>query len=202
MQYQRPHITVAEYRDVHGQVVRYGHRWEDDDGFRGSPPAWSYSQLGHDDRFDVVVEVAQALTQYLTDNFEIQVSTNGSHTTLTPANHAQSPLTIDADPSRHHVTLNAGYGVEVHFPVCGCQACDEDVLCLIEDLEEQTLAIVNGGLVERLSDRDLSYEITLPDGQCGSRSKIDRYRRKELKSQFTRHERQWEPWTPKSADLV
>lgn len=69
----------------------------------------------------------------------------------------------------------------------------------MEELEEQTLAIVNGGLTERLDGRDLSYEISFPGGARGSSSKIDRARRKALKSHFQARQRPWEPWTPKDS---
>lgn len=198
--YERPVITIEGYRDSDGQVIPYGCRWENESGFRDSPPDWAYSKLGHDQRFDVVVQVGQALVSYLAESYAVDVSADGTRTTLTPFDPVQSPLTIDADFERHHVNLKAGFSFEVDFPSCGCQACDDDALDLLDELECVTLAVVSGRFTERLSGRWLRTEVVFPDGGIGREVKIDRAKRKLFKSQFEHNTRQWKPWTRKQID--
>jgi hypothetical protein len=193
--YERPVITIEEYRDPDGQVIPYGHRWENDSSFAGSPPEWAYSKPGHDQRFDVVVQVGRALVSYLAESYDVVVSIDGTQTTLAPVDPAQSPLSIDADFERHHVNVKAGFSFDANFPSCGCQACDDDVRDLLEELESVTLAVVNGGVTERLNGRWLRTEVVISDGVVGSEVKTDRALRKHFKSQFKHNIRQWRPWT-------
>ena len=206
MAYQRPSITITEYRDSEGRVIPYGHRW--DDGNPDSPPEWAYSQRGHDERFDVVVEVGQALIKYLAAHYEVTVTGDESQATLTPGHPDQAPISIKADFDSHGVVLKAGFSMESYFPDCGCQACDDDVLDLIESLEDQTFGVVNGGLVEDLAGGFIGWEINYPSGSYSSRSKADRATRNAVKAQFKKHQgrwklqhrRSWQPWTARIDD--
>lgn len=124
----------------------------------------------------------------------------GSVVTFTPLNAGEVPRTIEA--GGHGVVLRAGLGVERFFPDCGCQACVDDVLELIEDLEEETLGVVSAGLVERFHGSWLGYEVP-GEGHfysSGGGQTIDRARRKAIKPEFTRGQRHWQPWTPKPAE--
>lgn len=47
------------------------------------------------------------------------------------------------------VAVRAGHAYERGFPVCGCDACDEDPDRLATDLEETLEALATGGLSER-----------------------------------------------------
>ena len=208
MPYQRPKITIKEYRDPDGRVIPYGHRWDDDDDNPDSPPEWAYSKPGHDERFDVVVEVGQALIKYLAAHYEVTVTVtvtgNDTQATLTPDNPDQAPITIKADFDSHGVVLKAGFSMDERFPVCSCQACDDDVLDLIEDLEDEAFAVVNGGLVEELGGRHIGWEVKCADGSSyGSSYRADRATRNAVKAQFKKHQgrwklqhrRSWQPWT-------
>lgn len=207
MAYQRPTIVIEEYRDSAGRVICYGHRWDDEFDNPDSPPEWAYSRRGHDQRFDVVVEVGQALIKYLAAHYEVTATGDGTHATITPDDPDQAPITIEADFDSHGVVLKTGFSMEAFFPDCGCQACDDDVVELIEELEDQTIAIVGGGLSEELGGRFIGWEVTCADGSSYSSShRTDRTTRRAIKAQFKQRQgrwqlqrrRSWQPWTAKT----
>ena len=53
---------------------------------------------------------------------------------VTPRNPASAPLTFVFTPFPG-VYLHAGSLHDFHFPVCGCDACDDSVADLVEELE-------------------------------------------------------------------
>lgn len=63
------------------------------------------------------------------------------------------------------VCLHAGALHDFHFPVCGCDACDDDVLSLVEELEWTVRVVTCGGYAERLDPwpgRRVHYRLDEP----------------------------------------
>ena len=159
--YVRPPISLAEFRDDEGNVIPYGNRWQWHDG----PPDDSYSVNDHPERFAPLHTVAEALIDYFATNFDVAVE-EGYHVTdnlpnapkadeivravrISPRSKSSAPLVfvLTKCPS---VRLSSGAFFTNSYPVCGCNACDEDPKALVEALESEALSIAGGGLTEQI----------------------------------------------------
>lgn len=177
--YRRPEIAPAEYRDESGALIAYGRRWGD-----GDPPAEAYSRTSHLERFAPLHTVADALITHLAETYDVaiddraDVASDLMHSRddvvrairLTPADAAAASLTF-VFTSFPSVILHAGLMHDFLFPVCGCDACDEDVESLAEELEWHVRAIVDGGYREQvLPSHALGVAYSLSEPGVGSRS--------------------------------
>ncbi|WP_370449917.1 DUF6226 family protein [Cryobacterium sp. Hh7] len=68
---------------------------------------------------------------------------------VVPRKPTAASLTFVLTPFRG-IFLHAGLLHDFHFPVCGCDACDDDVTDLMDDLEWTVRTVVSGGYSERL----------------------------------------------------
>jgi hypothetical protein len=68
---------------------------------------------------------------------------------ITPSNPGAAPLTF-AFTSFPGVVLHVGALFDSTFPACGCDACDDDFLWLVDQLEWTVRAVVSGGISERI----------------------------------------------------
>ncbi|MGO4103161.1 DUF6226 family protein [Leifsonia sp. YAF41] len=157
VEYARPPIRTPSFRDASGDVINYGHRWAD-----GMPPEDSYTVVSNLDRYAPLHVVAEALIEHLERRYLVTVSHDLANaadilhhrddilrvTKLTPMNVDAAALTFvfTAFPS---VIVHAGALLDLLYPVCGCDACDEDVVRLATDLEWQSLAVTAGNFQER-----------------------------------------------------
>lgn len=172
-EYRRPVLPAATHRDEHGDPIEYGHRWGG-----GSPPEEAYSRTSHLDRFAPLHLVAGALVEWLRADFDVDVVedpgvaadlVHGSSdivraVRLVPRDPAAGPLTFVLT-SFPGVCLHAGALHDFHFPVCGCDACDDDVLSLVEELEWTVRVVTCGGYAERLDPwpgRRVHYRLDEP----------------------------------------
>lgn len=90
------------------------------------------------------------------------------------------------------VVVHAGeLGVQA-FPACGCDACDESPIDLIDRLEKLVRAVVEGRYAEELTKRTLSYSIA---GEWGSSSSEERLQRGEWNQHGSLGPRHWPAWT-------
>ncbi len=156
--YLRPAITAAVFRDAGGEVIQYGERWNS-----GETPAESYSVISNLERYLPLHTVADSLLAHLVENFVVTVSDDVAHAAdlmhtredviravrLTPANADGAPLTF-VFTSFPSVIVVAGAVTEMLFPNCGCDACDEGLEYLADEMEWQVLAVVAGNLRERV----------------------------------------------------
>lgn len=159
--YVRPPIEIATYRDADGAPVLYGDRWGD------TPPDDQYSQCGHPERFEPIEIVARALIDHLEHTYDVDRSddTVGTRTTTTlrPRNDGAVLVLTLSLPGLPGVDLRAGSRFGESWPDCGCDACDDDVRFMIDELEQHVLAVVGGGLSEWRSGPDPSQPIYTDD---------------------------------------
>lgn len=160
--YRRPQIAEQEYLAADGTVIPYGTRWGMD-----SPPEDSYSRESNLDRFAPLQTIADALIEHLAATYEVTVDDDrGVAADLTRSRDdvvravrvtspGGAPLTFvfTAFPS---VIVHAGELLDLLFPVCGCDACDESWETVADELEWQVLAVAAGGLRESIRDGDPS----------------------------------------------
>ena len=177
--YRRPQIALTEYRDESGALIAYGRRWDD-----GDPPSEAYSRTSHLERFAPLHAVADALIADLVETYDVavdgrpDVASDLMHARddvvravrLVPADAAAAPLTF-VSTSFPSVILHAGLMHDFLFPVCGCDACDEDVSSLAAELEWHVRAVVHGGYREQVTpSHALGVAFSLSEPGIGSRS--------------------------------
>lgn len=158
--YRRPHIAAREYLAADGTAIPYGTRWG-----MGLPPEDSYSRESNLDRFAPLQTIADALIDHLAATYQVTLDDDPglaadllqSRDDVTRAVRLTSPggapltFVFTSFPS---VIVHAGELLELLFPVCGCDACDESWETLADELEWQALAVAAGGLRESVRDGD------------------------------------------------
>ncbi|MDJ0322503.1 DUF6226 family protein [Cryobacterium sp. PH31-AA6] len=207
-EYRRPTFPVEIYRDEQGRPIDYGNRWGG-----ASPPEDAYSRVSNLQRFARLHDVADALIEWLQTTFDVAVDEAPNATAdllhlpnevvravrVVPRNPTAAPLTFVLTPFTG-VYLHAGLLNDFHLPVCGCDACDEDVLNLAEELEWTTRTVVSGGYSERFDPgRGDWIEYRLEEPGVGMRS--GRSRTEDLPEDRVKSARtalppagQWSPW--------
>lgn len=171
--YRRPDFTREIHRDGQGAPIAYGHRWEGT-----SPPSRAYSTVGHRHRFIPLHEVADALIDWLLGAFDVVVEREPEVASdlLFPSEDVVRavrvvPSILFAAPVTFVFTgfpgifLHAGALYDAHYPVCGCDACDDDVPELLENLESVVRAVISGCFFERISptdDQSVDYRLAEP----------------------------------------
>jgi hypothetical protein len=78
------------------------------------------------------------------------------------------------------------------FPLCGCDACNEEPVEEIERMDRLVEATIAGGYRERMTRRWLWCSFTGPWGSQEKRSRLGRRERRRLGS---RGVHDWPPWT-------
>jgi hypothetical protein len=211
--YARPPIQVAEFRDASGAVIDYGRRWGMD-----VSPGDSYSVVSNLERYAPLHDVADALIDYLQSTYVVTVSHDPANasdilhqrddilrvTKLTPVNSDAAALTFvfTAFPS---VIVHAGMLMDLLYPFCGCDACDEDVERLADDLEWQTLAVAAGGFRESYRpgvEPGFGFSLRAVDGSGGSggSSAVEQLtdaRRAEAAERLLSVPNAWVAWRPR-----
>lgn len=149
----RPDLHLGVYLDERGLPIPYGRRWG-----MGHPPEDTYSVTRHPERFEPLVEVSRALQAHVAENYE-------------QAGDAASLRFGERDfPS---VEVWAGAAGYERFPVCGCDACDENVEEMVANLEDFVFAVLNGEFQESWERGGIKTEWPTRDGGRGSWSKSD-----------------------------
>ncbi|MGV8911666.1 MAG: DUF6226 family protein [Rhodoglobus sp.] len=177
--YQRPSIDVPVFLDGEGQAIAYGNRWT------AGPPDDTYSVVTHPERFAPLHTVADALINYLRETYEVDVNDSAEVAAdlLHPPFHdvVRAVRIEPKDPSCATLTfvltafpgvyLHAGLLADFHYPVCGCDACDDTWDAQADDLERQVFAVVAGRYRESVERRQgspwISYALTYPNGESG-----------------------------------
>ncbi|KQV06956.1 DUF6226 family protein [Leifsonia sp. Root112D2] len=207
-EYRRPTFPVETYRDEQGGVIDYGNRWA-----RDSPPDDAYSRMSNLQRFAPLHDVATALIEWLQSAFDVTVEETPTAATdflLKPDDVVRAIRVVPRDPTAAPLTfvltrfpavyLHAGLLHDFHFPDCGCDACDDDLTGLAEELEWTVRTVVSGGYSERFDPWPGRWiEFRLDEPGAGMRS--GRSRTKELPDERVTLARtslppagQWLPW--------
>jgi len=155
--YQRPKIAHESYEDEHGEAIAYGQRWDSE------PPAGSYSQTSHLQRFSPLHVVAEELVKWICGRYKVRCFDDPGlaaqlrvradqplrSVRLFPEDSRSAPigLVFTKFPGVH---LQLGTLFRAAFPSCGCDACDESVPELLDELEEQIAAVLSGNFIELL----------------------------------------------------
>lgn len=198
--YERPAFPEEEYRDATGTVIDYGRRWEIQKG----PPQHTYSVVTHPQRFSPVVVVADALIEHLATSYDVTVTTHGQRTSLDPGPH-KANLQFDIHRGQEpQVEVHAGMWSIESFPFCSCDACDEDIIDLVTDLEQYVFTVVKGGLREAATSRHITISLegsligdTATISQSTTR-KIEHPDRRRVRRERQQVPAQWLPWTPRA----
>lgn len=177
--YSRPPLESRIHRDADGDVIEYGRRWTDVD-----PPAEAYSATSNLDRYRPLQAVADALIAHLRDQYRVDIEEDPRYAEdlmhhrddveravrVVPRGRAGATLTF-VYTSFPSVIVHAGALHDFLYPVCGCDACDEDVARLADEMEWQVRAIAAGGYRERLDPSlELGVGFSLADPAVGSTS--------------------------------
>ena len=179
MVYRRPTFPVEIYRDEQDRPIDYGSRWGG-----ASPPEDAYSRVSNPQRFARLHLVADALIDWLETTFDVDVDQTLSVTEdllLLPQDVVRAVRLMPRDPTAARLTfvltrfpgvyLHAGSLHDFHFPACGCDACDDDVPNLAEELEWTVRTVVSGGYSERFGPgRGDWIECRLDEPGVGTRS--------------------------------
>lgn len=151
--YQRPPLAFRKFRDSDGKAIDYGHRWPD-----RHPPEGAHEGVRDPDRFEPLRPVANALIDWLLRTYDATLI-------RTVAAESAAPRVLDVvprDPAAASVSfsliepsgvlITAGVLHEFRFPDCRCDACDEDIHDLAEDMEWIVRTVVSGGYSEHIDD--------------------------------------------------
>ncbi|WP_062078232.1 DUF6226 family protein [Demequina globuliformis] len=189
--YRRPEIVEDIFRDEHGAVIDYGNRWD------MSPPDDTYSVCAHPERFAPLHTVANALIDNLIATYDVEVD-EGEHVVrdlirgsgretvravrLRPRDPRCAPLTFVLN-DHPGVELHVGALLDEHYPVCGCDACDESWQESADDLEKVVFAVAAGGLDEwvgRGPRARVGFRLTYPAGSQAGESRAKEFPRERI----------------------
>jgi hypothetical protein len=127
----------------------------------GGPPEDAYGRVTNPERYRPLHDAARDLLDELVADYEVErlegVSVDeelaSKHATerlvrLTPAVGAPLTVSFTAFPG---VIARYGRWVIRGYPVCGCDACDEDPEDLVEDFTAHVETLVEGGFSEEIT---------------------------------------------------
>lgn len=217
--YRRPTLPTEVYRDEQGQAIDYGNRWNEEPA-----PSSAYSRVSNLQRFKPLHTVADALIEWLQDTFKVSVEQDtvvADDLLHVPDDVVRAVRVVPHDPATAPLTfvltefpgvyLHAGLLHDFHFPVCGCDACDDDPTNLASELEWAVRTVVSGGYVERFDPwpRDwIEYKLDEPGvGMISGRSRTKDLPNERVRLAHTMlptdgHWLAWQTRQPKDADTV
>ncbi|PYF96719.1 hypothetical protein SAMN05216184_11810 [Georgenia satyanarayanai] len=214
--YTRPAVPEEVFRDEHGAVIAYGHRWGDD-----PPPEDAYSVDSNLERFSPLHLVAEALVAHLIATYDVLVEEDlavaadvgvladdgdlpGAGVVravrLTPRVADAAALTVVLLDD-YSVLVHAGLLHDFPFPGCGCDACDATWHTEVDGLEDLVLAVAEGRYGERLHRRPrrwVQYALADRHGNVSSgrqvAHRVPRFRGSSARATLRR--RRGGPWRP------
>ncbi|PPF30871.1 hypothetical protein C5C18_00830 [Rathayibacter tritici] len=209
--YARPAVEDRVFRDDGGRPIPYGTRWGGE-----SPPDDSYSVTSNTERFRPLHAIADALIEHLARTYDVtikddpalasrdeaEISWAARATRVTPRSVDAAPLTIvwTGFPG---VLVHAGALHRFEYPVCGCDACDDDWTALAEDLERTVLDVVAGRYEESITAGDDGITVGCRIGGNGELVMCSGYSTTAGQHRVTSHSgqqlsapwnRSWEAW--------
>ena len=195
MEYVRPVIPEPLYTDAQGEVIPYGQRWHRDG--QSGPPDWAYSHEDHPERFLPLFDVAASIAEHLESAYDVEVQRERDSWEFLPAGSGM-PITIRFDRPNICVHVRTGNFGQRAFPLCGCDACDDDLLQVVSDLEQNIDEAVRGSVQEQVSGSWLV--VTTPTH--GYRSRVKRSERRRYRRVQRAAPDSWLPWRPRRTDVA
>ncbi len=187
-------------------------------GYRGSPADDSYSVVRHPERFRPLHAVARALIFHLAQKFDVDRADGGPgsmtnrffgsadivETVLLQPRQATGAPVAFAFTAYPGVRVAAGLLSEFSFPTCGCDACDEDVGSLADQMEEKVFAVAAGCFVEAVAGGNASMRIWGNDWGNGANSYTRHHMSRTERTHIRRTlrslpEQRWQPWATRPA---
>jgi Family of unknown function (DUF6226) len=174
-----------------------GSRWG-----REGPPSEAYGRVSDPQRYAALDGVADRLVASLRARFDVTVTDepvtgprDRSAIRLRPGAGDGADLVVVR--SEVGVRLRAGRWTEQSFPSCGCDACDEEVDHVTEQLLEFAADVVGGRLEEELSRRVGGGTLSMRRPHQSSSTKLGRADVRQL-GPPGRHV--WAPWADRDGD--
>jgi hypothetical protein len=209
-EYVRPMLPKHVYYDADGNVIDYGNRWP-----HRMAPDDRYSVVSNPERFAPLYLVADALIEHLKASYDVTGSEDIAHTgdlmrrsidavravRLVPSNPDGAPLTF-VFTSFPGVVVHAGLLEDFIFPDCGCDACDESIEGVAEEVERVVLTVAAGRFSEVARESvglGIGYDIFDAEGRRlqGHRSRPEQYsadRTREAEERLRGLPNGWQPW--------
>ncbi|PPH07265.1 hypothetical protein C5C86_09055 [Rathayibacter sp. AY1E4] len=157
--YARPAVADRVFIGEDGRPIPYGTRWLGE-----SPPDESYSVTSDLERFQPLHTVADALLEHLERTYDVTVEDDPALASRDEAEISWAaravrvtPRAVDAAPLTivwtvfPGVLLHAGALHRFNYPVCGCDACDDEWTALADDLERSVFDVVAGRYEESIA---------------------------------------------------
>ena len=149
--YKTPARVPEGIRDPNGKAIDHGRSW----GERGAPRE-SYERVSHPERFAPLEDALDALVGHLETSYRVKrvdaVHPGGRSIALHPDDPLAAPLRLELNKHQGQTSIRVSAGLlhDFVYPSCGCDACDESVVDVGEELEETVLGVVAGGFAERI----------------------------------------------------
>lgn len=172
------------------------------------PPEDAYGRVTNAERFELLHEVADWLIADLAERFDVSITAEDPTAWDGPAIVdvqrviAVIPATSGATGIRiafggfPGLAVKTGRWDQHMYPVCGCDACDDDPRQLADELLELVEAVVSGRFLERHTGMWIHGEIRAESGALsswGSGLPKGDQRRKDGPVEIS-----WAPWTPRA----
>lgn len=143
--YVRPRFDHRAWLDAEGRPITYGDRWD----IGEDPPEELYSECAHPERFEPLVTTARALLDHLERRYDVErvqeESDGQTRVTLSPRSGTGRALTVTFPlPGLPGVEMPTPTSKAERWPMCGCDACDDSVPVLLDQLETAVFAVAEG----------------------------------------------------------
>jgi hypothetical protein len=149
------------------------------------PPLDAYSRVTDPHRYAALGDVADELVADLVRRYDVEVDdepVDGPRDTSAVRLRPRSVDSADLVVVRTDfgVRLRAGRWAEESFPSCGCDACDEDVVDVSDELREYVADVVGGRLEEELRRGLTGGELAMRRPLRSSSTSLSRAQVREL----------------------
>lgn len=194
--YARPAVEDRVFADEDGRPIPYGNRWGG-----GSPPDESYSVTSSTERFQPLHTIADALLEHLARTYDVTIEDDPAVASQDAAEISWAaravrvtPLSLDAAPLTivwtvfPGILLHTGALHRFEYPVCGCDACDDDWTALADDLERTVLDVVAGRYEESITAGDGGITVGYRIGGGGEIGMSSGFSNNEGVHQVTSHD--------------
>lgn len=169
------------------------------------PDPDAYGRVTNAERYALLHDAARSLVDELCDRYLVertddsvdepmgQWEEGATVIRLVPDDRGAAPiaLTLTSFPG---VTVRFGRWQSAAFPRCGCDACDEDPLRLVEELRDDVMAVVTGEFREAIKGGFQPGRTYSLGGPRGGHSGWSRLPRREVRRRGGPAATDWRPW--------